>query len=37
MASNEGLPLQDRTTKVLIVTLLVVTVAAWSAMAWMTR
>jgi len=36
MASNEGLPLQDRTTKVLIVTLLVVTVAAWSAMGWMT-
>jgi nitric oxide reductase subunit B len=37
MASTDaGLPAQDRTTKVLIVVLVLVTVAAWSAMAWMT-
>jgi nitric oxide reductase subunit B len=35
MASSGGLPLQDRTTKVLIVTLALVTVAAWGAMGWM--
>lgn len=36
MASTEALPAQDRTTRVLIVVLLLVTVAAWSAMGWMT-
>jgi nitric oxide reductase subunit B len=37
MASTDAsLPAQDHTTKVLIVVLVLVTVAAWSAMAWMT-
>ena len=36
MESTDGPPVQDRTTKVLIVVLLLVTVAAWAAMGWMT-
>ncbi len=35
MQSTSALPRQDRTTRVLILVLLAVTVAAWAAMAWM--